>query len=175
MTRASVRSVAFGADGLELALLQHAQQLRLKLERTRVADLVEEDRAAPGELESAARDRHRAGEAHLSRDRTARSRARRRERGAVQRDERLVRRVESCSGRRARRAPCLCRSRRESDTFERVARGLPDELVGLDHPRIAADETLEPVLRAVILDRELVARSRARRSSNTRATTRRRS
>ena len=41
------------ADALELALLQHAQQLRLRLER-QLADLVEEQRAAVGELEAPA-------------------------------------------------------------------------------------------------------------------------
>ena len=40
------------ADALELALLQHAQKLALKLERY-LADLVEEQRAAVGELEPA--------------------------------------------------------------------------------------------------------------------------
>ncbi len=40
------------ADALELALLQHAQQLRLRLGR-QLADLVEEQRAAVGQLEAA--------------------------------------------------------------------------------------------------------------------------
>ena len=40
------------ADALELALLQHAQQLDLHVER-QVADLVEEQRAAVGQLEAA--------------------------------------------------------------------------------------------------------------------------
>ena len=42
------------ADALELALLQHAQQLDLHVQR-HVADLVEEQRAAVGELEAAGR------------------------------------------------------------------------------------------------------------------------
>ena len=49
-----VRAVV--ADPLVLALLQHAQQLALQIERD-LADLVEEDRAAVGELEAARRDR----------------------------------------------------------------------------------------------------------------------
>ena len=49
------------AEPLELLLLQHAQQLRLELERN-VADLVEEERAAVGELEAADLLRDRAGE-----------------------------------------------------------------------------------------------------------------
>ena len=39
------------ADALELALLQHAQELRLG-HRREVADLVEEERAAVGQLEA---------------------------------------------------------------------------------------------------------------------------
>ena len=51
----------FRADRVELLLLEHAQQLGLKIRR-RVADLVEEDRAPPGEREPAAARRHRARE-----------------------------------------------------------------------------------------------------------------
>ena len=49
------------ADALELLLLQHAQQLHLRLER-QVADLVEEDGAVVGQLEAALLLLHRAGE-----------------------------------------------------------------------------------------------------------------
>ena len=59
------------ADALELALLQHAQQLDLHLQR-QVADLVEEQRAAVGQLEAPEPARHRAGERCPSRGRTAR-------------------------------------------------------------------------------------------------------
>ena len=52
------------ADPLELALLQHAQQLDLHVER-QVADLVEKQRAAVGQLEPAGPTRHRAGERPL--------------------------------------------------------------------------------------------------------------
>ena len=52
------------ADALELALLQRAEQLDLHLHRE-VADLVEEQRAAVGELEAAAAALHRAREAAL--------------------------------------------------------------------------------------------------------------
>ena len=45
-----------GADGADLVLLQHAQQLHLQAHR-HVADLVEQQRAAVGRLEQAARDR----------------------------------------------------------------------------------------------------------------------
>ena len=50
--RTSTRTGLRAADALELALLQHAQQLRLQLER-QLADLVEEQRAAVGQLELA--------------------------------------------------------------------------------------------------------------------------
>ena len=49
------------AHALERLLLQHAQHLGLRLQ-AHVADLVEEDRAAVGQLELAAAPRHRAGE-----------------------------------------------------------------------------------------------------------------
>ena len=52
------------AHALELALLQHAQELDLHLQR-QVADLVEEQRAAVGELEAALPPRHGAGERAL--------------------------------------------------------------------------------------------------------------
>ena len=52
---------ARAADALELALLQDAQQLRLHLQR-QLADLVEEQRAAVGQLEAAGSGRDRAGE-----------------------------------------------------------------------------------------------------------------
>ena len=52
ITRTSTRMRPRAADALELALLEHAQQLRLQLER-QLADLVEEERAAVGQLEAA--------------------------------------------------------------------------------------------------------------------------
>ena len=82
------------ADALELALLQHAQELRLQVER-HVADLVEEERAAVGQLEAAARSRDRAGEGALLVAEELALEQLARDRGAVDRDERA---------RRARRA-----------------------------------------------------------------------
>ena len=61
------------AEAFELALLQHAQQLGLHFHRD-VADLVEEQRAAVRQLESARPARRRARERAASRVRTARSR-----------------------------------------------------------------------------------------------------
>ena len=77
------------ADALELALLQRAQQLGLRLER-HVADLVEEQRAAVGGLELAFAARDGAGEGaalvaeQLALDQLAA------ERGAVHLDQRLA-------------------------------------------------------------------------------------
>ena len=56
-TRTSTRSGLLAADPLEGLLLQRAQHLGLGLE-AHVADLVEEERAAVGELELAAAPRH---------------------------------------------------------------------------------------------------------------------
>ena len=53
-----------GADPLELPLLQDAQQLHLELER-QLADLVEEERSAVGQLEAAAASPVGAGEGTL--------------------------------------------------------------------------------------------------------------
>ena len=64
MTRTSTRLRAAAADGLELALLEHAQELDLGLRR-QLAHLVEEDRAAVGQLEAADAPLDRAGERAL--------------------------------------------------------------------------------------------------------------
>ena len=59
--RTSTR-IAFGlAEPLDLPLLEHAQQLHLDVGR-QVADLVEEDRRAIGQLEASDLPRERAGE-----------------------------------------------------------------------------------------------------------------
>ena len=55
---------AVAADALELALLQHAQDLGLRLE-AHVADLVEQEGSAVGDLELAFARRRRAGEGPL--------------------------------------------------------------------------------------------------------------
>ena len=61
MTRTSTRMRLLAAHPLEGLLLQDAQHLGLGLE-AHVADLVEEERAAVGQLELAAPPRDRAGE-----------------------------------------------------------------------------------------------------------------
>ena len=64
MMRTLVLIGCVAADGRVFALLQHAQQPGLRLER-HVADLVEEQRAAFGLLETAGHARRRAGEGAL--------------------------------------------------------------------------------------------------------------
>jgi hypothetical protein len=61
MRRTSTLRGLDAAHALELALLQHAQQLHLHLERD-LADLVEEQRAAVGQLEAPGLGLHGAGE-----------------------------------------------------------------------------------------------------------------
>ncbi len=61
ITRTSTARVRSSPTRSKLALLQHAQQLALQFQRD-LADLVEEQRAAVGELEAADAVAHRAGE-----------------------------------------------------------------------------------------------------------------
>ena len=65
MTRTSTRARRGVADGQDLALLQDAQQLDLH-GRRHVADLVEEERAAVGDLEQPLLVGQRAGEGALA-------------------------------------------------------------------------------------------------------------
>ena len=64
MTRTSTLTLAGAADRLDDLLLERAQHLGLRLE-AHVADLVEEQRAAVGQLELAAAIGDRAGERAL--------------------------------------------------------------------------------------------------------------
>src|SRR5690606_1006727 len=79
----------FAADAHELALLEHAQQLRLRSAR-HLADLVEEERAAVGELEEAFALADRAGERALLVAEQLGLEQRLRHRGDVGGDERPV-------------------------------------------------------------------------------------
>ena len=118
--RTSARMALAAADARELALLQHAQQLRLQAER-HVADLVEEEGAAGGGLELADAALGGAGErAALVAEELALEQLVR-DRRAVERDER-VRGGRSGSGSSWRRAPCPCRSRPGSGRWRRWAR-----------------------------------------------------
>ena len=99
------------ADPLERAFLQHAQQLGLQVER-QIADLVEEQRAAVRELEASLPRGDRAGERAAGMAEQLAFDQGRRQRRAVDDDER-VRAARAARGESpARTAPCRCRSRR---------------------------------------------------------------
>jgi hypothetical protein len=90
ISRTSTTVGARAADALDLAGLDRAQELGLRLERE-VADLVEEERAGVGELELALLRLHRAGErALLVAEELALDQVLR-DRGAVELDERTLR------------------------------------------------------------------------------------
>ena len=74
------------AEALELAVLQHAEQLRLRFRR-QLADFVEEDRPAVGELEAPHLRRARVGERALLAAEQLAFDQRRRQRRAVDADE----------------------------------------------------------------------------------------
>src|SRR6478672_974401 len=80
----------FGADRIILALLQHTEQLRLEFRRG-VPDLVEKNGAAAGELESSSARAERAGERAFHVAEQFALEKRRRQRGAIERNERLRR------------------------------------------------------------------------------------
>ena len=109
------------ADTLERALLQHAQQLHLHVE-AHVADLVEKQRAAVGELEPADASGDRARERaflvaeELALEQLARDRA------AIDRNERRVLARPRARGCAARRAPCRSPTRPGSARCCRSAR-----------------------------------------------------
>ena len=97
------------ADAVEGALLQHAQELGLR-RRRELADLVQEDRAAVGELELPEPARRGAREGALLVAEELALEQRVRNRRAVDRDERPRRAATRARGSRGRRAPCRCRS-----------------------------------------------------------------
>ncbi len=131
------------AHRVVLVVLQHAQQLALKLER-RVADLVEEDRAAARQREAAAVVGHRAGEGALHVPEQLRLQQRRRERRAVDRDERL-RRVGRVEVDRPR-DHLFARPRFAADQNVGAVGGqLADQLVDVDHPRIVTYQLVQLV------------------------------
>ena len=99
------------AEAHELALLDDAQQLGLRLERD-VADLVEEDRALVGELEQPLLRVDGAGERALDVAEQVRLEQVGRQVAGVDGDERAIRARGVLVQRRARPAPCRCRSRR---------------------------------------------------------------
>ena len=111
MMRTSVSCDLRRADAHEGAGLEHAQQLDLQLER-HLGDLVEEQRAAVGALEEALVLAVGAGEAALLVAEDLALDQVRRDRAAVDGEERAGCGAGSGRARSARRAPCRCRSRR---------------------------------------------------------------
>ena len=99
------------AEAHELALLDDAQQLGLRLERD-VADLVEEDRALVGELEQPLLRVDGAGEGALDVTEQVRLEQVGRQVAGVDGDERAIATARSSGAATARPAPCRCRSRR---------------------------------------------------------------
>ena len=107
------------ADALELALLQHAQELGLHRGR-HLTDLVEEERATVRELEAPDASRARASErAGLVAEQLALEQALRK-RGAVQFDERAIRPIAGLVN--ERRHALLARAALASDQHRRHAR-----------------------------------------------------
>src|SRR6266403_2095495 len=134
---------AVAAHPFELALLEHAQDLRLRLER-HVADLVEEERAAVGDLELplARHDRTREGALLVAEELALDQLAR--ERSAVHLDERprapgavVVERVGD---------QLLARAARAADQDREIGvRYLADHVEDALHPRALADQAAEAI------------------------------
>ena len=144
------------ADALQLAVLQDAEQLRLR-RLVQVADLVEEDRPAVGQLEPAAPQRRRAGERpllvaeQLALDQLGRDGR------AVDLDERPGR--ERTLPMDVRGEQFLARARladeQHADVRSRHLRGLidgvPERRARADHPRRLADQLAEALVLALQL------------------------
>ena len=90
ITRALETAALRFADALELAVFEDAQQLRLQLQR-QLADLVQEQGRVVRVLEIARARRRRAGERALGVTEQRRLHERRRDRRAVEREERVRR------------------------------------------------------------------------------------
>ena len=149
---------ARAAQPLELALLQHAQQLRLQLERD-LADFVEEHGAAVGQLEAADALADRAGERALLVAEQLALEQPGRDRRAIQLDEGADRGARSADESRARPAPCPSRSRRRSAPSNRLAPRSRSPCSTRPSALAAADDLLELVVAAdLVFEVELLAR-----------------
>ena len=111
MIRTSTAIAVAAADALDLALLEDAEQLGLRLQG-QLADLVEEERAPVGQLEAADPPGDGAGEGALLVAEQLALDEPRGEGGAVDLDQRPARPAGCSSGSRGRSAPCRSRSRR---------------------------------------------------------------
>ena len=117
--RTSTRAGPGAADPEERAGLQRAQQLHLAV-GLHLADLVEEERAAVGQLDEPGLGGDRAGEGALLVTEQLGLEHLARQRAAVDRHEGPLGARASARGSRAPPAPCRCRSRRASRTEESV-------------------------------------------------------
>ena len=132
------------ADPLELALLEDAEQLGLGL-RGQLADLVEEERAAVGQLEPAAAPGDRAGEGALLVAEQLALDEPRGQGGAVDLDQRLVALAGSWSGWPGRSAPCRCPVSPVISTVASVGGDAADLVEHGQQRGAAADDLLEVV------------------------------
>ena len=154
MTRAGHLDRLLAAHALELAVLQDAQQLRLR-RLVQIADFVEKDGAAVGQLELAAPERRGAGERallvaeQLALDQLGRNR------GAVHFHERTrgKRALAMDVGREQLLAgPRLSRQQHAdvgSRHLRRLLHGLPEHGRRSDHPRRVADQLAEALVLAL--------------------------
>ena len=137
------------AEALELALLQHAQQLHLRLQ-VDVADFVEEQRAALGQLEAALAALVRVGERALLVAEQLRLDQRVGQRAAAHLDERLGRPQRVVVDRV--RDQLLAGARLAADQHGGVgARDLRDLIEHAAHRAAGADQVGEVVLRLQLL------------------------
>ena len=131
------------AHGIELTAFQHPQELGLEI-GAHVADLVQEHRSRSGDLEIPLPRRDRAGKGPAHVTEQLRLEQRLRERRAVDCHERLTR-LRRVVVDRARDA-LLSRPRFASDQYRgAIRRQHTDQLVDLDHRRIAPHQVLEGV------------------------------
>ena len=172
ITRASSCDRLGIADALERALLQHAQQLGLQLERD-LGDLVEEQRALAGELEPAGAIGDRAGERALDVTEQLALEHAGRERGAVDRDERLV----AVGGRAVDRArdQLLAGAGLAADQHRRARRRHRADLLPHVADRGALAEDVAGLVRRASARARRAGRATSRLSSARRTTARRRS
>ncbi len=130
------------ADPPHLAVLQHAQVLRLQV-RAHLGDLVEEDGAAVGQLEVAGPPRHRAGEGPLLVAEQLALEQRLRDRRAVHRHERPLGPLRELVD--GARDQLLARAGLAQDQHRRRARrGHLDQPVDLLHRGAHAQQRPEP-------------------------------
>ena len=158
------------ADALELAVLQDAQQLGLR-RLVQVADLVEEDRAAVGQLEAAAPQRRRARERALLVTEELALDQLGGDRRAVDLDERTRRERAFAVHVRGEQllAGAGLAGKQHADVRSRDLRRLLDRLAEqrapADHPGRLADQLAEPLVLAL----QLGSLDRVRSTSSTRS------